>query len=784
MKTPNTSKILANVLRTPLLRNLLVTSLAVALVFPVYSAFFVFPAINDQIAAATEDEAVRVADYLASFLISRNTVLKAETLSGDMPEKIMRLQKDLRLEKIKIFSEKGKIIFSTDRRDIGETNTREYFDEIVAHNHVFSEIILKNTKSMEGRIVKADVVETYVPILSGGKFAGAFEIYYDITERKQRLNGLVRHIYFVFFGIAATFLATIIALLLKASSDTIERDAAKEALQNAYDSLDAQVKERTAALTEANEKLQAEVEERTAAERAFRQSEEQYRKLIETSTDAIISVDEDMQIVQWNRAASEVFGYRQDEVVGHKMSFLVPAKHMNDHLKGFRRFLQTGVAKILGKTATLEARKKDGSAVPVELSISAFQKEGAWVFTSIIRDITERKKAEEEKRKIEFQLRQAQKMESIGTLAGGIAHDFNNILASIIGYTELAMDDVAEGTAVDKNLQEVYAAGKRAKELVKQILVFARQSEEEVKPVQVSAVAREVLRFIRSSVPATVEIRQSIESDSMVMGNATQIHQILMNLCTNAAQAMEGRGGVLSVRLRDVAEETGRGRIPEGLRRGSYAKVTVSDTGMGMSPEIVASIFDPYFTTKGPGKGTGMGLSVVHGIVESCGGKITVDSTPGKGSVFTVYLPITGNRGAHRSCPPEERFSGSERILFVDDEAPITNMGARILERFGYSVTTRTSSVEALELFRSKPDAFDLVITDMTMPNMTGDLLAAEMTAIRQDIPVILCSGYSRLISEKNASALGIRAFAYKPLVRAELGRIVRDVLDGVLSAG
>jgi PAS domain S-box-containing protein len=386
-------------------------------------------------------------------------------------------------------------------------------------------------------------------------------------------------------------------------------------------------------------------------------------------------------------------------------------------------------------------------------------------------DITEQKK-------FEAQLRQAQKMESIGTLAGGIAHDFNNILSSIIGYTELALDDVAKGTPQEDNLQEVYTAGKRARDLVKQILAFARQSDEEQKPIQVDTIAKEVLKLIRSSIPTTIEIKENIESHSLIMGNPSQVHQLFLNLCTNAAQAMEKSGGVLEVGLTDFEHHDQSPLLQSDLKSGNYLKITVSDTGPGISADIIDSIFEPYFTTKGVGEGTGMGLALTHGIVESYGGKITVDSELGKGTVFSIYLPITKKGADNRLYEKEILPSGTERILFVDDEVPIAKMGSQILKRLGYRVTVRTNSIEAMELFCSKPNDFDLVISDMTMPNMTGDELAMKLIAFRLDIPVILCTGYSKRITDEKAARIGIKALVYKPIVKADLSKTVRKVLD------
>jgi CheY-like chemotaxis protein/anti-sigma regulatory factor (Ser/Thr protein kinase) len=347
-----------------------------------------------------------------------------------------------------------------------------------------------------------------------------------------------------------------------------------------------------------------------------------------------------------------------------------------------------------------------------------------------------------------------------------------------MGFTELALDDVQDGSIIQENLQEVVVASNRAKDLISQILAFARQSEEILKPTQVGRVAVEALKLIRSSIPTTIEIKQKIESDSLILAGPTQIHQMLMNLCTNAAHAMKKDGGILQVNIRDVFIDNFSTTTCSDLMAGDYIEILVSDTGAGIPPNIIESIFEPYFTTKDQGEGTGLGLAVIHGIVESYDGKITVDSESGKGTVFKIILPITQKRKQKCAYKAEKLVPGMEHILFVDDEAPITKMGAMILERLGYAVTSRTSSVEALELFRSRSDDFDLIITDMTMPNLTGDKLSVELMRIRPDIPIIICTGYSNKITKERAEKIGIKAFVHKPIARAELAKTVRRVLD------
>ena len=513
--------------------------------------------------------------------------------------------------------------------------------------------------------------------------------------------------------------------------------------------------------------LHVDITERKQAEEELRENESKFRNLFDLSPQAISLTDvKTGQLVDINNKFCGLTQYPKEDLIG-KTTTEAGFYSKEDRSIFMKKLQASGEADGL----EMKFKAKDGSIITALMFARVVNIEGRQLILTIFNDMTTQKY-------LEAQLLQSQKMESIGNLAGGIAHDFNNILSSVIGFTELSLDEVEKGTHIEDNLQEIYTAGKRAKDLVKQILAFARQSGEELKPIQVDTIATEVLKFIRYSIPTTIEIKQNMESDSLIMGNATQVHQILMNLFTNAAHAMEDKGGILEFSLKDVVMDRGVNRENLDLKPGNYIEIKVSDTGSGIAPEIIGSIFDPYFTTKGPGEGTGMGLATVHGIIESYGGKILVDSKPEQGTVFTIYLPVTRKRQEHRPYQPEMLPAGKERILFVDDEAPIAKMGGKALERLGYTVSIRTSSIEALELFRTKPNEFDLVITDMTMPNMTGDRLAIELMKIRPDIPVILCTGYSKRISEESASEMGIKAFAYKPVVKADLAKTVRKVLD------
>lgn len=405
--------------------------------------------------------------------------------------------------------------------------------------------------------------------------------------------------------------------------------------------------------------------------------------------------------------------------------------------------------------------------------------DGRLVKLQVATDTTPFKNAEKEQKRLESQLRQTQKMEAIGTLAGGIAHDFNNILSAIIGYTEIAMHDAPKGSELQITLQKVLKGGDRAKDLVKQILTFSRQSEIEPKPVKIKAIVTEALKLLRASLPTTIEVRLNLQSNSAVMADPTQIHQIVMNLCANAGQAMHAKGGILDINLKEVKLDSEFAAQHPGIVPGAYINLNVGDTGHGIPAEIQDRIFDPFFTTRGKVEGTGMGLSVVHGIVTSHGGAMTVASEPGTGSVFSVFLPVIEEWFELETEVEKTILTGTERILFIDDEEPLTDMGKRMLESLGYDVVATTSSIEALELFKAQADRFDLVITDLTMPHMTGENLAKELMQIRPDVPVILCTGFSARIDEKKAMAMGIRAFISKPILKHEIAKIIRAVIDG-----
>ncbi len=517
----------------------------------------------------------------------------------------------------------------------------------------------------------------------------------------------------------------------------------------------------------------------------IRENEARYRLLSDNISDIIWVFDLSTQTFSYVSPSIEnTLGYTPEEFVGLLPKDIFTPKS----LKLATRLIKEELKKektvnsdpVRPKTIEVKQFCKDGQSIWLEITAKFIRdKDGRPAsILGVSRDISERKVAEAEKNHLEAKLQQAQKMEAVGTLAGGIAHDFNNILSAVIGYTELGLNDASDNPELKRKMEQVLKAGYRARDLVKQILAFSRHAEHEMITVMAKPVISEALKLLRASIPSTIEIRHNLESDSMIFGDPTQIHQILMNLCTNAEHAMGESGGILDIGLRDVHfDETSADRNP-GTTPGPHLCLTVSDTGTGIPEEIMVRLFEPFFTTKDPDKGTGLGLSVVHGIVRSHRGAVTVESNPGKGTVFRVYLPIV-----EKTTPPKYETSppfqtGSERILFVDDEKSIAAMGSEMLSQLGYHVVVCTSSVEALEAFRAHPDQFDLVITDMTMPRITGAKLAEEMLRIRPDIPIILCTGFSRSINEEEALKIGIRAFTMKPISIEQIAKTIRHVLD------
>ena len=545
---------------------------------------------------------------------------------------------------------------------------------------------------------------------------------------------------------------------------------------------------------------------------ALQASENDYRALVEHSIQGI-SIHQQRLIQLANPALAAIFSYDSpDLLIGQDYTTLI-APHECARLES------DWTARLQGKPAPAryeyQGVRRDGTCVWIECLVSCITWRGLPAILATLQDITarqqaeealqraqaelearvhertaalrqanralrteiaERQRAEEERQRLTAQLQQAQKLEALGTLAGGIAHDFNNILSAILGYTELTLDDVPPESRAWHQLQHVLSAGQRAKDLVHQILTFSRHGEQAAQPVPLAPLVTEALTLLRAALPSTIAIHCELhEETGTVMADPTQLHQVLMNLCTNAAHAMRDAGGVLTVGL-DACAITAAEALHPALAPGAYLRLLVRDTGHGMPPAIMDRIFEPFFTTKAIGEGAGMGLAVVHGIVTKCGGVITVESAPGCGTTMMVYLPRSDQPVATLVGPEEALPRGTERILFVDDEEALAQLGSLLLTGLGYDVVPYTSSVAAFEAFRAQPDRFDLVITDQTMPHMTGDVLVGALRQVRPDLPIIVCTGVSARVMAEHAAALGIDAVCLKPLVTRDLAQTIRRV--------
>ena len=509
------------------------------------------------------------------------------------------------------------------------------------------------------------------------------------------------------------------------------------------------------------------ITERKQTEKTLAESEERYRIAIEHSNDGVAIVRGDRHIYV-NQRFLAMFGYDDPgEVLGAQFFVTV---HSDDHerVMEINRTRQEG-GPVLPRYE-FKGVRRDGTLIHVEVSATRIVYQGEPATLAYLRDVTERLRAEE-------MLRQSQKMEAIGTLSAGIAHDFNNILTAILGFADLGFEDAPAGSKAKRHLARVLHAAQRGKDLVKQILSFSRKGEEELTPTVLAPVIKESIKMLRASLPKTIEIRGDITTEpSLALADPTQIQQIIMNLGTNAAHAMWERGGLMTVDLSCVTV-TSEDAPEAGLPPGPYLKFSVSDTGMGMDRDILERVFDPFFTTKKRGEGTGLGLWVVQAIVKNHKGAITVRSTPGEGSTFEVFLPRIPEQVLPTKEQPLSALKGHGRLLIVDDETELVELEKEMVERLGYSATAVSESGAALAIFRENPDKYDLVLTDQTMPDMTGIDLARKLISVRPDIPVVLITGYRDVVDMESAREAGVKAVVGKPMSRAEMGKTIKEVL-------
>jgi PAS domain S-box-containing protein len=524
--------------------------------------------------------------------------------------------------------------------------------------------------------------------------------------------------------------------------------------------------------------------ERRLAEEALRLSQRRLAGILDIAQDAIISVDDTRIIRLFNKGAERIFGFAAYETIGRPLELLLPdGKTLVEDIESRADKGAAGAP----ERVEVRARRKGGTEFPAELSASKFQLGEETVFTIILRDISERRRAELERAHLLGQFHQAQKMEAIGRLAGGIAHDFNNVLAAILGYADLALYDLPADSPAAGNVQQVLKAGRRGKTLVRQILAFSRREERVERPVRLDQVLQESMDLLAATLPKSVQVERRVSAPGAVVhGDEAELHQMIMNLCVNAAQAIGQERGRIEVELDQVdlragaqgpLQPSGARLVAGALLPGSYVRLAVTDTGVGMSEDTVSHIFEPFFTTKPKGEGTGLGLAAVHGIVTGKRGAIAVRTAPDAGTRIEIFLPRSEEQPERPAARGAEIAPAGERILFVDDEPDLTHIGRQSLERLGFVCDAMSNPAAALAAFRAEPARWDVVVTDHMMPGMTGEAMAREMLAVRPDLPIILCTGFGDRITPESARAAGIAEFVMKPVMGRELAEIVSRLL-------
>lgn len=590
---------------------------------------------------------------------------------------------------------------------------------------------------------------------------------FERTFAQLRLTLLQRSfLLIILLGLVSWFILKNLAL--RPLEQEIEKrlDVEKE-LERARDDLELRVQKRTIELSEANIYLKNEIEEHYKTAKELYEAKEEWERTFDAIGDMVTIHDADMNIIKVNKALCKEFNLPPEELIGKRCYDLF--HDLDEPCEGCLDVL----CDRSSKSAVFEIFHPKLNKTLMVSQASIYDENDEFIgAVHIARDITKQKQ-------LEKQLQRSQKMEAVGTLAGGIAHDFNNILAAILGFSDLALLVVNEEAKLKEYLFSIKKSGKRARDLVCQILAFSRQAEVEKEAMDVAPLIKESLKLLKSVLPATITIEQNIESAAgSIMADPTQIQQIIMNLCTNASHAMEAAGGMLTIDLSREEVQNSRIVANQTLEPGLYVKLMVSDTGHGIDEVMQERIFEPFFTTKEKAEGTGMGLAVVHGIMEEYGGAIGVYSTLGKGACFELFFPVVGDSVEKESGVVPDLKKGNGHILFVDDEEDIVEMGEKILTFLGYTVTSYTSSTDALEYFRAQAGSIDLVITDQTMPGMAGVEFAKRLLEIRKGIPIILCTGYSTVVSEDTAKEAGVREFLLKPLSIHQLSDTVYKVLQ------
>ena len=751
--------------RSKLLIPFFLLAFAAIIFLPIFTLSYLYPAIDKLLINDAELHAMRVANHFSMYFEVPDNVLTREHITFDLVDEISEVVENFSLEKVKVFTGTGEIIFSTDPADIGSMNTKDYFKSLVMRGKNFTKIVRKDTRSLEGRILKSDVVETYIPIWENDNVVGAFELYYNITDVKELFDSLISRSTFIISAFTLILLSALLFSLFKLSKNIVARERAEKDLALHRKELELIIQKRTAELTDTNIQLKNDVYRRQQAEEAMLASEEKYRALVELAGDPIFIIDTRAKtITDANQKAKELIDRRADEIIGLQLSELQPKgdPDLLDFLSSYKDDVLTSA------DPCFHLRHKSGRLIPVEVSSSFLDLGGEKMIQVIVRDITRRLQIEEE-------LQKTEKLKTASVLAGGIAHDFNNLLTAVLGNISLAKIEAGDDVKLQKRLGESEKAIGRARELTQQLLTFAKGGKPAKKTVEIGKIVEDAARFVLHG--STVKCDCILNDDLWYVDvDPGQINQVINNLVINASHAMP-EGGNCSIQLNNIKISKSDNLL---LPPGKYIKIEIKDQGHGIPKKQLANIFDPFFTTKE--KGSGLGLSSSYTIIKNHGGLITVESELGKGTIFTIYLPASDAVPEEEIRQKKVNLQGHGRILVMDDEDFVRDAVRSLLEYLGYETEAAEEGKVALEKYKmaqkdGKP--FDAVIMDLTVPGgMGGKDAVVELKKIDPDARVIVSSGYHNDPILAHYQDYGFDGVVPKPYQVEDLGRVVQAVLD------
>ncbi len=777
MTSIDTRAILKNIMKRPQLRNIALLCLSAVVIYPLYDIVYAKPSVIRILTNNVEKEAISLGEHCMREVFPDTQKLTGEIFTPSAERRLKEHLSDFRLEKVKMYSSSGEVLYSTDDRDLGSVNQNDYFKNIVAKGTTFTKVVRKDTKSMEGRIVARDVVETYVPIMRDDTFLGAFEIYYDITGRKAELAGLLASSSYRTLGLGTLFMVAVFLATFSASRTMLENQRIREKLEWAQEDLERQVRRRTAELAKVNEELKKEVDEGNRMQSALKKASSEWRVSFDATKDLLVMTDADLKTVKVNRATSDFFEKPYAELLGRDclqlFAGILPAEGPNP-LR-----MMTCSRRHEEQEVSLRDRERWflTSADPI---LDASGRLSGAVFT--LKDITDHKRARLEQERLQEELQQAQKMESIGSLAGGIAHDFNNILFSIMSYCEIAETKIPEDHPARRPLEIIKDAGDKAASIVRQLLAFSRKQVLTMEVIDLNDVikniARMLLRTIRTNIAFELKIEKPVKG---IMGDKVQIDQVLLNLVVNARDAMPA-GGALTIETENVVLRGEGGPGEGGGKQGPYVVLKVTDTGEGIPGKVREKMYEPFFTTKPNGKGTGLGLSTVYGIVRQHGGHIVVESEHGRGTTFKVYFPVSEMKEVKVMETPVEKslpeLRGSERILVVEDDSTIREAIIEALQPLGYRLLEASDGAEALRIIEEESEKIDLLLTDLVMPEVGGRELVEAILSKRPGTKVIVMSGYIENEADFQYFKKSGVTMVEKPILPSRFRKILRQVLD------